>query len=304
MSVLTTRALRKDYGPVRAVDHVDLDVAQGSIYGFIGRNGAGKSTTIRMVLGLVAPSGGTVELFGERVHPGATHLWGRVGHLVETATAWPELTVRENLEVARALYGVSDPVDALVERLRLAPYADRRARHLSRGNLQRLALARALLPQPELLVLDEPTNGLDPAGVIEIRELLRTLARGGVTIFMSSHHLAEVDRLATRVGIVHEGRLIEELDAAELEARRAQHLEVVTTDLEGAEAVLRAAGRVPQRGRHLDGRPLLTLDDPRSVAEPAAVARLLVAADHPPSHLAVVHEDLEHHFIRLTGGTP
>jgi ABC-2 type transport system ATP-binding protein len=223
---IATSGLTKRYrGGVLAVDQVDLTVARGEIYAFLGLNGAGKSTTIRMLLAMIAPTSGVAELFGQRVHPGATQLWRRVGHLVESATAYPELTVRENLEVARLLQGVSDKaaVERMIERLGLGDYADRRAGHLSLGNLQRLALARALLHEPALLVLDEPANGLDPAGVIEIRGLLHALAREhGVTIFMSSHILAEVDRLATQVGIVHRGRLIEELDSTALDRHRTR----------------------------------------------------------------------------------
>src|SRR5215471_10772174 len=229
---VATSGLTKRYGGapgVLAVDRVDLRVARGEVYAFLGLNGAGKSTTIRMLLGMIRPTAGHVALFGERVQPDAVGLWRRVGHLVETATAYPELSVRENLEVARRLAGIDArrAVDGAIERLGLGEYAERRAGTLSLGNLQRLALARALLGEPELLVLDEPANALDPAGVVEIRELLRALAiEQGVTVFMSSHILGEVDRLATRIGIVHRGRLIEELDSAALERHRDPRLEV------------------------------------------------------------------------------
>ena len=227
---VATCGLSKHYGgDVVAVDRVDLRVARGEIYALLGLNGAGKSTTIRMLLGMITPTTGHAELLGERVRAEAGGLWRRVGHLVETATAYPELTVRDNLEVARRLQGVTDrrAVGRALERLALGPYADRRAGTLSLGNLQRLALARALLHAPELLVLDEPANGLDPAGVVEIRELLGALARDrGVTVFLSSHALAEVDRLATRVGVLHRGRLLEELDRAALARHRDARLEV------------------------------------------------------------------------------
>ncbi len=165
---IATAGLSKHYrGDVLAVDQVDLRVARGEIYAFLGLNGAGKSTTIRMLLGMIRPTAGHAELFGARVQSGANDLWRRVGHLVESATAYQELTVRENLDVARRLAGHARRVrvDRVIERLALHAYADRRAGTLSLGNLQRLALARALLPAPELLILDEPANGLDPAGV-------------------------------------------------------------------------------------------------------------------------------------------
>jgi ABC-2 type transport system ATP-binding protein len=304
---IATTGLTKQYrGGVLAVDAIDLRVARGEIYAFLGLNGAGKSTTIRMLLGMIRPTAGHAELFGEQVRGGATDLWRRVGHLVESATAYPELTVRENLDIARRLAGMRDAsgVGRVLERLALKQYADRRAGTLSLGNLQRLALARALLPAPELLVLDEPANGLDPAGVIEIRELLRGLATDdGVTVFMSSHILGEVDRLATRIGIVHRGRLVEELDHDALEVHRDRRLEVESRDFDLAEAALRAAGLSPQRRRATDGGSVvLELRESRALEAPDEIAALLVVAGAPPTRLAIARESLEDHFIRLTDG--
>jgi ABC-2 type transport system ATP-binding protein len=297
---ITTDALTKRYrGDVLAVDGVNLRVARGEIYAFLGRNGAGKSTTIRMLLGMIKPTAGHAELFGIRVAAGATDLWRRVGHLVESATAYPELTVVENLDVARRLAGVEDGrrVDLVIDRLALTAYAGRRAGTLSLGNLQRLALARALLHGPELLILDEPANGLDPAGVIEIRELLRDLARSqGVTVFMSSHILGEVDLLANRIGIVDRGRLVEELDSGTLEQRRDRRLEVETRDLEAAETALLAAGLTPKKRGY--GR--LELRDAIALEAPDRIAQILVSAGTPPTHLAIGRESLEEHFMRLT----
>jgi ABC-2 type transport system ATP-binding protein len=302
---IATSGLSKTYrGGVLAVDQIDLRVSRGEIYAFLGLNGAGKSTTIRMLLGMIRPTSGRAELFGEPVHSGATNLWRRVGYLVESASAYQELSVRENLDIARRLAGMPDTsgVDRVIERLALHPYADRRAGTLSLGNLQRLALARALLPSPELLVLDEPANGLDPAGVIEIRELLRSIADEGVTVFMSSHILGEVDRLATRVGIVHRGRLLEELDHEALEAHRDLRLEVEARDLERAEDALRATGYSPRWRAAKEGPVVLELREPRALEAPDEVATLLVGAGTPPTRLAVARESLEDHFIRLTTG--
>jgi ABC-2 type transport system ATP-binding protein len=172
-----------------------LRVAQGEIYAFLGLNGAGKTTTIRLLLGMVKPTSGAARVLGTRIRVGERKPWGSVGYLVETADAYPELTVRENLEVMRRLRpGTARyAVNRVIERLGLAEYADRRAGTLSHGNAQRLGLAKALLHNPELLILDEPANGLDPAGIVEIRNLLIELARDqGVTVFMSSHILGEV----------------------------------------------------------------------------------------------------------------
>jgi ABC-2 type transport system ATP-binding protein len=239
-AAVATRGLTKKYRSVTAVDRLDLDVRRGEIYGFLGRNGAGKTTTIRMLLGLIRPSGGEVEVLGRRILPGETGVFAHVGYLVETATAYPNLTVRENLDIQRRLTG--SPKTAVAETitlLRLDEYADRRAGHLSLGNKQRLALARALLHSPELLVLDEPANSLDPAGIVEIRDLLRTLAaERGVTVFMSSHILAEVAHLADRIGIVHEGRLLEECSRDELAVKARSFTAQALTEQERADAAL------------------------------------------------------------------
>ena len=241
-TVIATRALGKRYRDVTAVDGLDLDFRRGEVYGFLGRNGAGKTTTIRMLLGLIRPSGGEVTVLGRRITPGETSVFARIGYLVETATAYPNLTVRENLEIQRRL--TASPASAAAETialLRLEPYADRRVGHLSLGNKQRLSLARALLHAPDVLVLDEPANALDPAGIVEVRELLRSLAdERGVTVFMSSHILAEVAHLADRIGIIHEGRLIEELDRADLATKARAYVADAFTPEAREEALLTA----------------------------------------------------------------
>lgn len=298
---IQTDDLSKFYGTVRAVDNVSLRVRQGEIYGFLGLNGAGKTTTIRTLLGMIRPSSGMVRVLGEPVGPYGQGPWQQVGQMVEAPAVYPELTVYENLEIARRLHGVqsSAATTAVIERLGLGIYAKRKAGTLSTGNRQRLGLARAMLHQPALLILDEPTNGLDPAGVVEIRTLLQELAqRQGVTIFMSSHILTEVDRLATRIGIIHQGRLVEELDAAQLEALRAQRLEIQTRDLAAAQQVLADGAYKPIFD---DQAGSITLNERRAVDAPEAVAQLLVDAGTPPTRLAVVQENLEEHFLHLTG---
>ena len=296
-----TIGLSKSYGPVRAVESVSLRVGRGEIYGFIGRNGAGKTTTVRALLGMIRPSAGSVRMLGEAVGPHGRGPWRRVGHLVEEPSAYPELTVRENLEIARRLQGLegSAATSRAIERLGLGPYADRKAGVLSSGNLKRLGLARALLHAPELLVLDEPANGLDPAGVVEIRELLAGLVREqGVTVFMSSHILTEVDRLATRIGIIHQGSLIEEIEAGTLEELRSPRLEVEVRHLDTAQRALAGAGF--EAIAH-DGALILTQAE--AIAAPDRVATILVNAGAAPTRLAIQQEDLEAHFLRLTGGT-
>ena len=298
---IETNNLSKQYGDVLAVNNVNLRVKQGEIYGFIGLNGAGKTTTIRALLGMIRPSEGNVKVLGQALGPGGRGPWAQVGHLVENSSAYPELTVRENLDMARRLQGIQNPkvVNEVIERLALASYADRKAGTLSTGNLQRLGLARALLHEPELLVLDEPANGLDPAGVVEIRELLRSLAHErGVTVFMSSHILTEVDRLATRIGIIHKGQLIEELDTERLEKMRSRHLEVKARDLGAAQDSIQSAGY-----KLVVQDETILIDDAHAIEHPDDIARILVNTGTPPTHLVVVQQDLENHFLQLTGGT-
>lgn len=297
-----TEGLTKAYGAVRAVDGVNLRVRPGEIYGFLGLNGAGKTTTIRTLLGMIHPTAGRVEVLGQPVARNGRGPWRQIGHLVEAPAVYPELTVTENLEIVRRLQGVTDKkaTPRAIERLGLGSYAARKAGTLSMGNLQRLGLARAMLHEPALLMLDEPANGLDPAGVVEVRALLQHLAKQGVTIFMSSHILTEVDRLATRIGIIHQGRLIEELDAGQMEQLRAHRLEIQARDLNTAQMVLTKAAYTPTL-QVKEAR--IVLSDPKAVAAPDDVARLLVNAGTPPTRLAVVQENLEEHFLHLTGAT-
>ena len=296
--VIGMTAVSKRFGEVLAVDEVSVRVERGEIYALLGLNGAGKTTLIRMLLGMVRPTGGAVALFGSSVSTGAHAAWARVGYLVETPAAYPELTVRENLELVRRWRRLADPgaVDEALERLGLVPYAHRRARTLSLGNAQRLGLAKALLHRPELLILDEPANGLDPAGVVEVRDLLHELARRGTTVFLSSHVLAEVARLATRIGIIHDGRLVQEFPAVDLDRRVRRWLETATRDDAAASRALTAAGFTID----MDAGAL-RLRDERAVDAPDEVATLLVSAGCPPIRLAVEREDLETYFLRVVG---
>jgi len=299
-NAIETHNLTKRFGDVVAVDSINLRVGKGEIYGFLGLNGAGKTTTIRALLAMINPSEGDVIVLGQAIGPNGRGPWSQVGHLVESPSAYPELTVRENLDIARRLHNKQDTkiVDEVIERLVLASYADRKAGTLSTGNLQRLGLARALLHSPELLILDEPANGLDPAGVIEIRELLRSLANDkGVTIFMSSHILTEVDRLATRIGIIHQGKLIEELNAGDLEKLRTQRLEIKARNIEAAQNCLKSAGY-----KFIMKDNVIIVENEHAIEHPDDIAHILVNAGTPPTHLAVVQQNLEEHFMQLTSG--
>jgi ABC-2 type transport system ATP-binding protein len=298
--LIETENLGKNYGDVKAVEHLSLRVAEGEIYAFLGLNGAGKTTTIRMLLGMIKPSTGSATVLQTRVKLGGRQPWVAVGYMVEDPHAYPELTVRENLEVARRLHP-GTPVKAIseiIERLDLSAYADRRTATLSHGNAQRLGLAKAMLHDPRLLILDEPANGLDPAGIVEIRELLRELTnQHGGTVFMSSHILAEVARLADRIGIINEGHLLRELNIAELERDRNKRLVLQVPDLAVAKSTLAAAGHPVTITE--DGS--IEIKSNGAIEHPGEINRLLVNAGTPPTRLVVEVEELEQYFLRLVG---
>jgi len=297
---ITTNGLTKRFGDVTAVDNLSLNIHSGEIYGFLGLNGAGKTTTIRMLLGMIKPSSGSVSLFGTSIYPGITTIWQRVGYMVETPHAYPDLTVRENLEIVRRLRCLDDGdvVQKIIGKLGLAHYANRRARTLSLGNAQRLGLAKALIHKPDLLILDEPANALDPAGIVEIRNLLCSLASSdGVTIFVSSHILSEVARLATRIGVIHEGKLMKEMSTGELAEQEDQHMVVDVHDVSPALSALKKAGITARS----NGRDTLTITDKETLKHPEKVATILVQAGFPPSKLTIEQGDLESYFLKLVG---
>jgi ABC-2 type transport system ATP-binding protein len=292
--------LTKRFGDVTAVNDLSLNIRRGEIYGFLGLNGAGKTTTIRMLLGMIKPGLGSVSLLGTHIHPGISLIWQQVGYMVETPHAYADLTVKENLEIIRRLRCLEDAraVENIIEKLGLVQYANRRASHLSLGNAQRLGLAKALIHHPDLLILDEPANALDPAGIVEIRNLLRALANdSGVTIFISSHILGEVARLATRIGVIHAGRLVKEFATSELDKQSGRRLLVGVSDIQSA---LSALGNAAQTVA-ANGPNELIITDPEAIQHPEEIAALLVRAGCPPHKILVEQGDLESYFLRLVG---
>jgi ABC-2 type transport system ATP-binding protein len=297
---ISTNELTKRFSDVTAVDKLSLNIHGGEIYGFLGLNGAGKTTTIRMLLGMIKPTSGSVSLFGTNIHPGITSIWQRIGYMVEIPHAYPDLTVRENLEIVRRLRHLNDTdvVRKIIDKLGLTQYANRRARTLSLGNAQRLGLAKALIHQPDLLILDEPANSLDPAGIVEIRNLLRSLASSdGVTIFVSSHILSEVARLATRIGVIHEGKLVREVNVGELAEQEDQRLVVDVRDIGAGQLALANAGIAATS----DGINTLVITGKETLKHPEEVATILVRAGSPPSRLNIEKRDLESYFLELVG---
>jgi ABC-2 type transport system ATP-binding protein len=297
-TVIRTENISKHYGKLRAVENVSINVLKGEIYGFLGLNGAGKTTTIRMLLGLIHPTSGAAYLNGIKVNPGNPAMWKEVGYLVEVPYAWPDLTVRENLEIIRRLRLIDDRncIDLIIEKLRLDQYSEVIAKNLSLGNAQRLGLAKALLHFPDILILDEPANGLDPAGIVEIRELLKDLALNkGVTIFISSHILGEISKFATRIGIIHEGVLLQEASVQEMENLRKNCLQLKTKDLNAACTLLENRGYLVTlvEGEILEVRGKDALTEPENISE------LLVKSGLAPSLLRIEEEDLETFFLRV-----
>ena len=290
--MIRTTALVKRYGRVTAVDHLDLDVREGDRYGFLGPNGSGKTTTVRMLLGLVLPTSGQIELLGGK--PGRATL-EQVGSLVEGPAFYGHLSGRANLRLSDAA-GPGGPrrtrrrrVEDTLEQVGLGGVDRRPVRAYSLGMRQRLGLACALLRRPRLLVLDEPTNGLDPAGIREVRELLLTLNREGTTVFLSSHLLSEVEALCTRIGVLDSGRMVLQDDLAAFQEPTGL-VEVRTPDLH------RAATLVGDAAHAVDGQVLLVRSD-----DPAGLNAELVRNGIRVDALSAQRRSLETAVLDATG---
>ncbi len=278
---------------------LNLSVPPQSVYGFLGPNGAGKSTTIRMVLGLQRPDRGTISLFGRPLETERVALLRRIGSLVESPSLYFHLTGRENLEVHRRLLGAPRrTIDETLETVDLIPAAGQLVRNYSSGMKQRLGLAQALLGNPDLLLLDEPTNGLDPAGIHEVRTLVRDLPlRCGVTVFLSSHLLAEVEQVATHLAIISEGQLKFQGSRKELQERSKPTIVVKVDQPERAHTLLTDFGCAVTR------KDDLMLITPNGPSEPARINEILVHAGIGVSHLATEHMTLEELFLELTSSS-
>jgi ABC-2 type transport system ATP-binding protein len=291
-AVIATRGLTKRFGPVLAVDGIDLDVRAGDVYGFLGANGSGKTTTVRILLGLVLATSGEAEVLGARMPRSAKRVLPQVGTLVEGPAAYPHLSGRANLALFDALgsarRGRRARVDDVLERVGLGLAGDRRVRGYSLGMRQRLGLAAALLRAPRLLVLDEPTNGLDPQGIREMRDLLLGLNHEGTTIFLSSHLLAEVEQMCTRVGVLDRGRLVVQEQLASLRAPTGRTV-VVTPDGD------RALGLLDGRVELCEGERLVVRG-----GDPAELNRLLVDGGVRVRELAPERRGLEQVVLEAT----
>ena len=290
--VVQTDGLTKRYGDRLAVDSVSMTVRRGEVYGFLGPNGAGKSTTLRMMLGLIRPTAGTASVLG--LPAGRSEVTERVGALIEGPGFFPYLSGRDNLRVLARARGL-DPavVEGALERVDLTDRGDDKYKRYSLGMKQRLGVAAALMGDPELIVLDEPTNGLDPAGMSDMRALVVSLAKGGQTVLLSSHLLAEVQEICDRVGVINGGRLLRESTVAEL--RGEATLRVRATPEDAALAVaMRAAGDDGVR------RAAEAIDVALPASAAPALVRDLVAAGVDVHEIASVERTLEEVFFEMT----
>ncbi len=299
---MRTRGLTKRFGDHLAVDGVDLEVPRGAVYGFLGPNGSGKTTSIRMLLGLVRATSGEVELLGARVPDAAARVLPRVGALVEGPGFHPHLTGTANLRRLDDVDPAADHrtsrerVGTALERVGLGAAAGKRYRQYSLGMKQRLAIAAALLGPRDVLVLDEPTNGLDPQGTREIRSLISGLAAEGVTVLVSSHLLAEVEQVCTHLGVMNAGHLVAQGSVADLRAGQRATVEVSTTAPADAARVLAGLhlGDVGVTAHGAHGTP-------GAEHEPSDVVAALVGAGVPVAGFAVTRPSLEDLFVELTG---
>ena len=295
--VLRTRNLSKHYGKRLAVDNLNLEVKRGEIFGFLGPNGAGKTTTIRMALGLIAPSSGNVEILGHDIATHRAHILPRVGALVETPALYLYMSGRNNLRaVGSVLGGVPDErIEAVLELVGLRARQKDRVRTYSLGMKQRLGVAIALLQDPDILILDEPANGLDPAGIVEMRDLMHRLAAEGKTVFISSHMLSEVQQICTRVAIINLGKLISESSIEELISGRGEF----TVKLERAHEALAFIQKQPWgRSARLDSSGSLVTLAPEGRGRNLNL--FLVNAGFAPDMLTQTTQDLEQVFLSLT----
>ena len=296
LTIVQTQNLSKTYGAINCVNKVNLHVQEGEIYGFLGPNGAGKTTTLKMLLGLIKPSEGEIRIFRENLSEHRPSILQRTGSLIESPSYYGHLTGLENMQVMQRLRNVPDKnVHEVLRIVRLENQKDKKAEQYSLGMKQRLGIAMALLAFPKLLILDEPTNGLDPAGIGEIRELIKSLpARYGITVLLSSHLLSEIEQIATSVGIISEGNLLFQGSMASLQQKNRSTIFLKTGDNAKARQLLNPGYSPVQSGSRLEFN---NLED----TEVAEVNRLLVEHNIPVTRIEEQKKSLEDIFLNLTG---
>lgn len=296
--IIQTTGLTKKFGKENAVDGLDLQIPKGEIYGFLGPNGAGKTTTIRMLLGLAKPTSGSIQIFQKDLKKEQINILKKVGSLVENPSYYPHLTAYENLETLRKILGVSEQrIHEVLDIVRLSDVANKKVKGFSLGMKQRLGIAASLLNSPELLILDEPTNGLDPSGIIEIRQLIKRLpSEYGMTILISSHLLSEIDQMATTVGIITKGKMIYQDSIEGMRRFAQQNISLKVND--GEEAWRSLLGK----GIKVDYKEgLLLLSNPIN-EEVAEVVHTLVQSGFSIYRVEEEKSSLEDIFLQITTG--
>jgi bacitracin transport system ATP-binding protein len=299
--IIKTTNLTKIYGNQKSVDHVNMTVNQGEIYGFLGRNGAGKTTTIRMLVGLIKPSHGQIEIFGENLFTHQKEILRRIGSIVEVPGFYENLTSRENLLINAKIMGIHKK-NAIEETLELVGLQDETKKLVGKYSLgmkQRLGIARALLHYPELLILDEPTNGLDPIGIKEMRRLIKALVQERkITIFISSHILSEIEQLADCVGIIHEGKLLEEIAFDNLRKINRKYLEFQVSNDNKAAMLLENHFNIYDYEVHGEGNIRVY----SHLGQQGHINKVFVQHDIEVVKIALSEDRLEDYFTKLVGG--
>ncbi|HBV22349.1 MAG TPA: bacitracin ABC transporter ATP-binding protein [Jeotgalicoccus sp.] len=298
-TILRASNISKIYGKHKALDKVSLEIKRGMVYGIIGANGAGKSTFMRTVMGLIATDEGEIELFGETGPKGLQRARRKMGQSIETPALYPELTAYRNMQVQAANGGVGDRV--IVELLALMNLGDtgkKKVKNFSLGMRQRLAIACTLVTNPEFLILDEPINGLDPSGIVEMRGIIqRLVSERGITVLLSSHILDELSQIATHYGILHDGKLINELSRDELAEVTRQYIELETQSSEKAVTVLDEL-----RIKDYEVISSTVINIYERLDDAAKINHALVSAGLSVSRIATTRQKLEDYFLQLTGG--
>jgi len=299
--LLKTYNLTKEYKKQKAVDSISLSVNKGDIYGFIGQNGAGKTTFIRMVMGLIKPTSGYVEMFGNQIKKGDNRQYERVSSIIEFPGFYGNLTAFENLDIHRRLMGIPDKkcIEKPLEAVGMLEERNKKVKEFSLGMKQRLGIARALLYQPELLILDEPTNGLDPVGIKEIRQLILRLAQNvNITIFISSHLLSEVQQLATKIGIIHQGKLIDEINKEMLITKARKCIQIKLNEEKKAVFILEQQLNIFEY-KVIEAGKIQVYE---RLDESTNINRVLIENGVEIKESTIISDTLEDYFIKLTGG--
>ncbi|MDD6794957.1 MAG: ABC transporter ATP-binding protein [Clostridiaceae bacterium] len=296
--ILKTYNLTKKFKNFTAVNNLNMNIKQGDIYGFLGENGAGKTTTIRMIMGLISKSEGEIEIFSEKFSPSNKEALKRIGAIIEYPGFYPNLTAGENLDIHRRMMGIQDKT-CIIDSLKMTgidDVEDKKVKEFSLGMKQRLGVSRALLHHPEFLILDEPTNGLDPRGIKEIRELILELRnKQGITFLISSHILSEIQQMATKIGIINKGNLLEEVSLDELEKRNRHYINLVVNDDKKATCLLEEKFNI--RDYEIASKNNIRIYE--RLSDVSTITKILVLNNIEIKEVCVKIDNLEDYFLNL-----